>query len=517
MLIFVKGRSQRVYSFKFDIYVNIYERLHMKKLFCCFYVLLFLGSIGFCQTLVQPQRIVQVGAGEYLTTYRTEEGKLFVTAYTGNRYQPVKYNITAVKAVDGAQYTNIVLDSTGNVFIVGIYQNGVPYAKQVKKDAYGNDFTGNTKVYGWYQTYLSIKKDSLFIWGEDLLWMNNGVGIEVPVLLPQPIGKQIKKIVTLTMGEPSFLALATDGSVWIYKKKAIQPVRVKLNAAARDIAGIGAACYVVETANDLLAWGYLGSYLGTTDLGTQPVSIKKWWTAAGCTFPSKELVGNYNTLHIIDANDHLFGAGENVQGEIGNGIEHPNWKGNTPMPYAWTWKHNEMISKPVQIHGKFKNLNTSNTITFYFYVQDMGDQWYSWGRNKARSLGNGVSLSVLDEAKYPNALDVPAPKKVSPLSVKWKIHERITDKYQPLPIAHSGIDQYIKEPFTTLSGKFSSAQGSRITTYKWEKISGDGSLIAPDQMITKVTGLSKGEHFFKLTVTDEKGAIAFDDVKVVVH
>lgn len=489
----------------------------MNNLLNCFLGISFLMNNAFSQTLVQSQKIVQVGAGEYVTTYRTEEGKLFVTAYSNNRYQPVKFNIDAVKQVDGAQYSNIAMDSSGNVFIVGIYQNGVPYAKQVKLDAYGNAFTGNTNVYGWYQTYISLKKDSLFIWGEDLLWMNNGEAIPAPIILPPPTGKQIKKIVTLTMGEPSLLALATDGSVWIYKKKNYMPIRVKLSAPARDIAGIGAACYVVETANDLLAWGYLGSYLGATDLGTQPVSIKKWWTAAGCVFPSKELVGNYNTLHIIDAKDQLFGAGENIQGEIGNGVENRDWKGNTPMPYAWTWKHKEMISKPVQIPGKFKNLNSSNTIAFYFYVQDMGDQWYSWGRNKARSLGNGITMSVTDEAKFPNALGVPAPKKVSPLTVKWKIHERITDKFQPTPNANPGIDQFINQPSTTLSGKMSSVQGGSIVAYKWEKISGNGIISTPNEMITKIVGLTKGEHFFKLTVTDNRGVEAFDDIKIVVQ
>lgn len=493
------------------------ERSNMSKLICCCLAIVLLVNCVFGQTFVQPQKIVQVGAGEYVTTYRTEEGKLFVTAFTSNRYQPIKFNIDGVKDVDGAQYSNIALDSLGNVFIVGIYQNGVPYAKQVKLDAYGNVFTGNTKVYGWYQTYVSIKKDSLFIWGEDLLWLNNGETITAPIVLPQPTGKQIKKIVTLTMGEPSLLALATDGSVWIYKKKNYLPVRVKLNAPARDIAGVGAACYVVETSTDLFAWGYLGSYLGATDLGNRPISIKKWWTAAGCVFPSKELVGNYNTLHIIDAKDQLFGAGENIQGEIGNGIENQNWKGNSPTPYAWTWKHKEMISKPVQIPGNFKNLQTSNTIAFYFYVQDLGGQWYSWGRNKARSLGNGITLSVQDEAKYPNALDVPAPKKVSPLTVKWKIHERITDKYQPVPNANPGIDQFIAQSITTISGKLSSVQGGQIVAYKWEKITGEGTIISPKEMITKVVGLTKGEHFFKLTVTDDKGVEDFDDIKIVVR
>lgn len=480
-------------------------------------ILLWMVTQVTAQSLLYPPKIVQIGAGEYVTTYLTEDGKLFVTAFKENKYQPVQYNLKGIMAVDGAQYTNIALDSNGKVYIVGIYQNGVPYVKQVKFDAQGKDFSGNTKVYGWYQTYVSIRKDGLFIWGEDALLMNGGKPILAPISLPSPPGKQIKKIVTLTMGEPSLLALATDGTVWIYKKKTSLPVKVKLNAPARNIAGVGAACYVVETNNDLLAWGYQGSYLGAPDMSQQPYSIMKFWVAAGCTFPSKELVGNYNTLHIIDANNNMFGAGENIQGEIGNGIENPNWKESAPLPYAWSWKHKEMISKPVQISGKFVNLNTSNSVAFYFYVQDMGEQWYSWGRNKARCLGNGITLSSADESMFPNALDIPAPKKVSPLSVKWSVHPRINDQYRPAPIANPGIDQYISSSATILSGKSSYVQGAKIVSYRWEKISGQGTIVTPHQMATKITGLTKGTHFFQLTVTDSHMVTDVDDVKIVVN
>jgi hypothetical protein len=50
-------------------------------------------------------------------------------------------------------------------------------------------------------------------------------------------------------------------------------------------------------------------------------------------------------------------------------------------------------------------------------------------------------------------------------------------------------------------------------SYKWEKISGNGILSTPDQMVTKVIGLTKGEQFFKLTITDNNGTGAFEDVK----
>ncbi|RYE19644.1 MAG: hypothetical protein EOP51_19475 [Sphingobacteriales bacterium] len=463
------------------------------------------------------QKIVQVGAGEYLTTYLTNEGKLFVTCWKNGKYQLAKLPVDSVKAVDGAQYTNVALDSNGAVYVVGIHPNGVPYAKHVAVDEDGKPFTGNSKVYGWFQGYLTLKNGQVYTWGEDLLKLNSGVQITTPRALPLPAGKTFKKLVPLTMGEPCIVALATDGSVWKYAKSRTAPEKVKLPAAARNIAGVGAAAIVVETATDLLAWGYLGTYLGIEDMGNTPRSIKKKWTAAGCVFPSKELVGNYNTLHIIDANDNLFGAGENVMGEIGNGKENANWKTSLPNSYAWNWHHGQLITGPVQIPGKFKNLCTSNTIAFYFYVQDMGDNWYSWGRNKARSLGTGISLVPDDESRYPNALGVPAPTLVTPLTVKWKLHKRITQDFEPLPLSNAGVNQYIRTTTATLDGTGSSLQGGKIVKYEWSQISGTpAQIVSPGKATTIVANLAAGTSVFQLMITSDKGVTARSETTIVV-
>src|SRR5690606_26251098 len=355
-----------------------------------FFVLFYITIVSTLTASSLDKEIVKVGTGEYFTTYLTSDGKLFATAFKAYRYAIDRVPVQAVMDVDGAQYTNIVLDSAGRVYIAGIHKNGVLYAKQVKEDYLGNEFSGNEKVYGWYQGYLTIKNGSVWMWGEDLLHLNHGAIIEKPLPLAMPVGKKFTKLVPMTMGGHSLMGLTEDGTVWIWEKGKTAPVKVPLKQRAINIAGVGAACYVVETTFDLLAWGYLGSYLGVPDLSTQPVSIKKAWVNAGCVFPTRELVGNYNTLHIIDARNNMFGAGENVMGEIGNGKQFPDWRKYSPTPFAWNWQHRQLISKPVQVPGKFKNLCTGNTITFYFYVQDMGNNWYSWGRNKARCLGNGI-------------------------------------------------------------------------------------------------------------------------------
>ncbi len=467
----------------------------------CLHTFLLLFFSVSCQDS-DAQKIIKVGTGEYFTSYLTDEGNMYAASGNGKTYNNLRIPVKNIVDVDGAQYHNIALNDSGEVYILGYKSNGKLYADLVKKDGNGNRFSGNEKVYGWYECYLTLKKGEIWIWGQDLLNMNKGKNIDEPIKLLNPVGKKFKKLVPLTMNVHTLLALAQDGTVWQYQKSAI-PQRIKINGIAKNISGIAVGCYVVETNNDLLAWGYLGSYLGLKDLCTTPVSIKSKWVAAGCVFPIKELVGNYNTLHIIDANNHLFGAGENVQGEVGNGKQFYSWKNYQP-PYAWNWNHGQMIQSPVQIFGEFKNLCTSTTITFYHFVQDMGGNWYSWGRNKARSLGNGISLSVEDESRYPNGLNVPAPAPVDPLHVKWKVIPQFDISAPRKPLAHAGINQFIRKSFTSLSAQYSSAEGSKIKVYAWKQIAGkEVRILKPYSMKTTVTGLLRGEYTFQLTVISD--------------
>jgi hypothetical protein len=311
------------------------------------------------------------------------------------------------------------------------------------------------------------------------------------------------------------LALASDGSLYVYSQAAAGPKAIILPKPAKKIAGVGAAAFVVETSDDLLAWGYLANYLGLKSVKS-PTSIKNQWVKAGCKFPSKELIGNYNTLHIIDSEDNLFGAGENVQGEVGNGEEWANWNSYKPGPYAWNWEHGQLISKPVQIPGKFKNLCTNNSLVFYFYVQDLGGNWYSWGRNKGRCLGNGLTLRIDDEAIYPNALDVPAPQLVTPLTAKWRVLGKFNPNSPREPISNAGVYQYITTDYTVLNGSGSSQQNGKLVKYSWTKVTGpDCNLVDSLQKLVKVTGLINGKYVFRLTVTNSSGKS--DSAEVEIH
>lgn len=465
------------------------------------------------------QKIAKVGAGEYYTAYLTDSGSLYVPIPVGNRYFTKKLNSSRVfKEIDCTQYSAIASDDSGNVFTIGPGKTGAGlFATQVETDITGKKFTGIEKVYGWGYAYLALKNGIPYTWGQDLLGLNRGKNIAAPFTIPLPPGKKIKKLVPLSFDNNAVLALAADGSVWRYSRSSAKPQRILIPGAARNIAGVGSGVYVVETATDLFAWGFLGSYLGATDMSVKPVSVKKLWTAAGCVFPAKQIEGNYGTLHIIDANNNLFGAGDNVHGEVGNGKQWPDWSSYTPLPFSWSFAHGQVLQKPVQISGKFKQVCSAPNNVFYLYAEDIGGNWYSWGRNKARCLGNGLTLSPRDEANYPEALNVPAPVWVDPLNVKWKQLPAFDPEQRMAPFAHAGIWQYINGNSTLLNASASSQQNGEVVSYLWETLEPGGQVIEkPASAITKVSNLKEGENNFRVIVTNNWGDTASAVMKVFV-
>lgn len=88
------------------------------------------------------------------------------------------------------------------------------------------------------------------------------------------------------------------------------------------------------------------------------------------------------------------------------------------------------------------------------------------------------------------------------------------------PVADAGPDQKISLPAdsTVLRGTGTDSDGS-IASYQWTKASGPGggTLVTPNVDSTLVTGLKQGTYVFRLTVTDNSGATASNDVSVEVN
>lgn len=88
------------------------------------------------------------------------------------------------------------------------------------------------------------------------------------------------------------------------------------------------------------------------------------------------------------------------------------------------------------------------------------------------------------------------------------------------PTANAGSDQGIVLPINTVivNGSFSTDPDGTISTYAWTKISGPSTytIVSPSSAITTISNLVEGAYVFRLTVTDNEGATATDDVTITV-
>ncbi|HEY8933713.1 MAG TPA: PKD domain-containing protein [Cyclobacteriaceae bacterium] len=89
-----------------------------------------------------------------------------------------------------------------------------------------------------------------------------------------------------------------------------------------------------------------------------------------------------------------------------------------------------------------------------------------------------------------------------------------------VPVANAGADKTITLPTNSLNlvGSGSDTDGT-IATYLWTKVSGPTTftLTNADKATASLAGLVAGTYVFQLTVTDDKGATASDQVTVLVN
>lgn len=85
------------------------------------------------------------------------------------------------------------------------------------------------------------------------------------------------------------------------------------------------------------------------------------------------------------------------------------------------------------------------------------------------------------------------------------------------PVANAGDDQKINLPVANFSimGSATDADG-KVVSYSWKKVSGPSVVLAGENtQVLTLNKISAGTYVFELTVTDDKGATASDDVTVV--
>ncbi|HYG19111.1 MAG TPA: gliding motility-associated C-terminal domain-containing protein [Ohtaekwangia sp.] len=87
----------------------------------------------------------------------------------------------------------------------------------------------------------------------------------------------------------------------------------------------------------------------------------------------------------------------------------------------------------------------------------------------------------------------------------------------PQPQAGSNIAITLPVNSVTLDGAASTDVDGTIATYAWSRLSGPSNPTVGAGDVVTVAGLVQGIYIFRLTVTDDDGASAFDDVQVTVN
>lgn len=475
---------------------------------------LFITTICFSQS--------KVVIGEYQQGYITSGGRVYTPVVTGYDYQITMSLVNTMDSIvdgDGAQYTTIYRDSAGKVFV--LQGQSIKVTNYFFKE--DRSQINASQVNGLYKSYFAIDNGEVYYLCPqvDELNQNRGSILTNWKKLVQPSGN--RKITKITSGLISesysiMMALCSDGTVWEYTRNSTIPTKLSFKGIAVDIAQLSAYAQVIITSsNKILVKGYYASYVeGGVNGSLVFADVTNHFTSKGVTFPLKMIKGTSNSLHLIDANNNLYGSGGNMEGMLGTGDQYPSWRTyrafGARKPYQWSWQTGDRNTGVVQVPGKFKNIVTHNAVTYYIYAQDMGDNWYSWGRNKACALGNGIHMKNNDESYYYEYLNIPAPRKVTPLTTSWSYIGKVDTAALRTPIASAGIDQYINSvTSTTLYGEGShQQQPTAKTTVKltneWTKISGpDCIIVNPNSPNTKVTDLTKGVYVFRNTVTSSHG------------
>lgn len=369
--------------------------------------------------------IVKVGCGEYRTVYLHDDGTVWATLWNNN-YQYMKYDVANAVGVVGGQYTGLCWTKEGVAYELETNSQGGPSVQRI-------DVPGGV-VYGQMLNQAKFLVNGL----GDLYYMCEGSDTKtwdqmrfgasaIPKLILS--GQKIIKIAA-SEDQDGILLLTNYGNVLHWKPGAITPITMAISEVAIDIAMTRGA-YVVVTKSDIIAWGRLMSYVTGLKgvVSSFPVSVLKYWPIK---FPIKQIAGSWNTLHIIDDNNDMYGSGENIMGEVGIGKGCPDWKNykgpltKALQPFQWDWSPEQMLQAPTKLDGKWSAVHSGGSMAFNHHANNLKGELSAWGRNKKKELGNGRILKENGlDATYPNWEDVWYPTRVDPDKITaWTVVDK---------------------------------------------------------------------------------------------
>jgi Secretion system C-terminal sorting domain/PKD domain len=152
---------------------------------------------------------------------------------------------------------------------------------------------------------------------------------------------------------------------------------------------------------------------------------------------------------------------------------------------------------------------------------------YAWTKiagplpyNLANAASATTTVNILVQGNYLFELKVTDNNgAVNTDTIQVKVLAAIPPPNQP-PVAIAGNDSTVTLPnaAVNLTGAASYDTDGNIIQYSWAKIAGPGAItiVNANTANANVVGLTPGEYIFEITVTDNDGAIAKDQIKITV-
>lgn len=485
----------------------------------------------------RAQTTTQVATGEYFTGYKGSDNLVY--AADQDFLPPIIAPFSGLDSVwfiTASQYRGAALAGTNRqaheLTTTGTYTT-------IGNDEFGNPFYWNWNIKGLYDAWFTIRDNDSCLWGWGQNRFNYWSGTTTtPIKLsPLPGSRKVKKFeATCNIGASNGLTniwvQATDGTFWQYEKRTsgigIQaPTQVDLGGElVRNFTACSFYGVIVATqSNKFLGWGWDSRYVGAASSSSTPADITSRFP--GFVFPEKEMAGNSTTLHMIDANDQLWGCGSNYMGGVGIGVEYTPLRTLSPRKFELDIALNSsMLVAPTKLPYKIKNIQKAQTIAFYWYAQDMGDNWYSIERDKAYSLGDGKSLAPYDAVpgvtgsydSFPNAKDVPMLRYIGEPISKTIVYEDFNPNDSLPPISSAGVYQWINTDTTTLWG-LAFQQEHQIASVQWKQVSGvtTATMASPTSRNNHISNLDSGKYVFRFIATNTNGQKDSTEIDVNVN
>lgn len=466
-------------------------------------------------------KIKEVIPSEYKAVFIGEDGSAYANGWVGGTVgaKLLPYNgghkfITG----NGGLYNTLLLKDNGDVYVNNPNSTTLT---ALLTDNQGTLFKA-LAVECRMRTYFAIRNDgSIWMQGyNSSRWFGSDANLVLDKWnkIPAQPNFRVKAIVKGVQ----LVALTEGGTVYTLSDGSSNWVKKELPGMVEKVLANDNGTYIAIINGLPIGWGQSRYLTGVTGTISSYKELASDW---GITAPIRDIALNANTVHFIDSEGKLWGMGDNAQGEVGCGWELVNrqelyngeqYKWNWVSPTTKNYQEFAFVPKPIHIRADklFNRVFGGGTYSWYKYATDVEGKLYSWGRNKAVVLANG--LAVGNESPIPNGLDVLTPTEVDPFNYTTGPSSDFV-----VGTISAGPDQFIEENSIILKGIATPAHSAKfyykIVEYQWTKELGPSCKMENAHTdILSLSEMSNGTYVFKFKVTDNNTATMTDTVTITV-